>query len=304
MLEKESFLREFNLEESFGLCKIEWNTLEKIYNNYCKLKPVLEKVAKELLKEMRDSQVEGIHSLRFRVKEEKHLIEKIIRNNIEGKAKYQQVDESNYYKKITDMIGVRILLLYKEDWKGFHKFITSVFEDIPKRYIDMNQNDFNYVDDWEIRCFAECPIAFLRYGDKFIYEGYIKTEYTYKDYRSIHYVLKYKNQFCEVQVRTLAEEIYGEFDHNVRYPYKKENKFLKSYTSILSKVMVATDEMISLCKGMPEDIIDKCDTVMKEEIPVPMIEKKEQKKTEVAITDLKKRANWNINRRQEDKWNA
>lgn len=302
MLDKESFLREFKLQQSFGMCKIKWDTLNEIYEDYCYKKLILEHAAKDLIREMRDSNVEGIHSLRFRVKNEKHLIEKIIRNNIDGKAKYQDITIDNYYKKITDLIGIRILLLYKEDWIGFHNYITNSFEDNPKKYINITKKNCNYYDNMEARHFAECPIAFLRFGDKFIYNGYIKTEYTYKDYRSIHYILKYKNQYCEVQVRTLAEEIYGEFDHNVRYPYKKENKFLKSYTSILSKVMVATDEMISLCKGIPEELIDDCDQYIKES-SLPEIEleqksiKQEIKKEQM---DLKQRANWNINRKLEE----
>lgn len=302
MLDKNNFLKEFKLEQSFSMCKIKWEILSGIYEDFSHKKSILEQVAKDLLKEMRDSNIEGIHSLRFRVKNEEHLIEKIIRNNIDGKAKYQDITIDNYYKKITDLIGVRILLLYKEDWIGFHNYITHSFEDNPKKYINITKKNYNYYDDKDARYFAECPIAFLRFGDKFIYNGYIKTEYTYKDYRSIHYILKYKNQYCEVQVRTLAEEIYGEFDHNVRYPYKKENKFLKSYTSILSKVMVATDEMISLCKGIPEEVIDDCDQYIKE-VSLPKVELQQadiKEENKEAPMDLRQRANWNINRKLEE----
>ena len=106
----------------------------------------------------------------------------------------------------------------------------------------------------------------MRYGDSDIFKGMLETKYTHKDYRSQHYTVKFRNVYCEIQVRTLAEEVYGEFDHQVRYPYNKDNKFLKQYTSMLSKITVATDHILSLCMKLPEDILLKCDECYEEEI--------------------------------------
>ena len=61
----------------------------------------------------------------------------------------------------------------------------------------------------------------------------IHKEYTDKGYRSQHYIFKYGNYYFEVQVRTIAEEVYAEFDHYVKYPYRENNHFLKSDIQVL-----------------------------------------------------------------------
>ena len=40
------------------------------------------------------------------------------------------------------------------------------------------------------------------------------------------------NYYFEVQVRTIAEEVYAEFDHYVKYPYRENNHFLKRYNML------------------------------------------------------------------------
>ena len=78
-------------------------------------------------------------------------------------------------------------------------------------------------------------MAYIRYGDRDVFHGKIKTDYSNKGYRSQHYILKRDGVYFEIQVRTLAEEVYGEFDHRVRYPNEEENKFLIRYANIVSK---------------------------------------------------------------------
>ena len=76
---------------------------------------------------------------------------------------------------------------------------------------------------------------------------YKRQEYTDKGYRSQHYIFKYGNYYFEVQVRTIAEEVYAEFDHYVKYPYRENNHFLKRYTSVVAELLNSVDEIISTC---------------------------------------------------------
>ena len=55
--------------------------------------------------------------------------------------------------------------------------------------------------------FVEEPIAYTRYGDRDIYQDKIHEEHTNKGYRSQHYIVKYEDVYCEIQARTLAEEV-------------------------------------------------------------------------------------------------
>lgn len=99
----------------------------------------------------------------------------------------------------------------------------------------------------------EPPVAYTRYGDRDIFKDKIRQEHSNKGYRSQHYVVGYKQCYCEIQVRTLSEEVLGEFDHKVKYPYRNQNNFLRRYTNTLSQLLDGVDELISTCLQMGED---------------------------------------------------
>lgn len=42
------------------------------------------------------------------------------------------MDATNYMRYVTDLIGIRGLLLYREDWVNFHKYITHWFKNDPE----------------------------------------------------------------------------------------------------------------------------------------------------------------------------
>jgi ppGpp synthetase/RelA/SpoT-type nucleotidyltranferase len=68
----------------------------------------------------------------------------------------------------------------------------------------------------------------------------LKAEIKDTYYTSIHYVIKPKrdsNICCEVQVRTLFEEIWGEIDHKINYPHPTENRACREQLRVLSKLV-------------------------------------------------------------------
>lgn len=271
MLEKAAFFENYPIEERFHLSGFSWEELEAIYDDYTDSEEELQDTAKELNRLFSENSIKGKHSVRYRCKNGEHLIEKIIRNatnNTAGSsvAKYKMINRTNYKKLITDLIGIRILVLTKEDWEGVHDFIMARFQNIKERYLQYWEDDYGYVDDPDAMWIVEPPVAYVRYGDSDIFKGKLEPKYTHKDYRSQHYIVKYKNVYCEIQVRTLAEEVYGEFDHSIRYPYHENNRFLKKYTAMLSKITVATDSILSLCKGLPDEMLESCGNYFEEEV--------------------------------------
>ena len=70
----------------------------------------------------------GIHSYRYRTKGVSQLLEKVIRKRKENPEKFAHLDHTNFYKYITDLIGIRVFHLYREDWIHFHRYITNRFE--------------------------------------------------------------------------------------------------------------------------------------------------------------------------------
>lgn len=187
------------------------------------------------------------HSIESRIKNPEHLIEKIIRKIcIENNYKYKTVCEDNYCEIIRDLIGVRILVFSKEGWEKIHDELCDVF-----KTEDNEEKDSRYY-------MKEIPEAYIRYGDRDVFHDKIHTQYSNKGYRSQHYIIAYNKHYCEIQVRTMAEEVYGEFDHKVRYPYRKDNKFLLRYTTTMAQLMAVADELVSTCLQMPAELWDEC----------------------------------------------
>lgn len=60
-------------------------------------------------------------------------------------------------------------------------------------------------------------------------------------YTSVHYVIKPNNELsnitCEIQVRTLFEEIWGEIDHTINYPHQTEIIACKEQLRVLAKLV-------------------------------------------------------------------
>lgn len=244
MLDRQEFFQEYKVEHEFEISGLKWEVLEEIYDDFCNRKKNLEARCNEFVDYYTDGMQIEIHSIRTRAKDPKHLIEKIIRKRGRDQSrKYENISVDNYMNVIHDLMGARILILAKEQWEGvfdwtMDKFMTNATQE----------------------CYlAEPPVAYTRYGDRDIFGNKIYREHTERGYRSQHYVVRFKEYFCEIQVRTLAEEVYGEFDHKVKYPYRNDNHFLKRYTNTVSQLTDSIDEIISTCFGMGEKGWESCD---------------------------------------------
>ena len=145
MIDKGEFLKRYNMTEAdFQAAKISWRELKAIYQDYCKIEGKLREIGKDFVDEyLYDIERAGIHSYRYRIKEPGHLLEKIIRKRDEQEGKFAKIDRHNYHKYITDLIGIRVFFLYREDWIHFHSYITTVFENNPDLYIKDRIEDFD-----------------------------------------------------------------------------------------------------------------------------------------------------------------
>jgi len=160
-----------------------------------------------------------IHSVRSRFKDADHLRDKIIRKQKKGEA----VDKTNLFTKVNDLIGVRLLHLYQDQFPEIHNELNSKITS----------------GDW---AFVESPKAFTwdPESEKHYKKLGIATELKDTFYTSVHYVIKPNNDnpvCCEIQVRTLFEEIWGEIDHTINYPYPTESIACKEQLRVLSKLV-------------------------------------------------------------------
>ena len=247
MITKEVFLKKYNISEQlFQSAEMSWQDLNDIYDDFSQIKynkyeTILEEFMNTYLKETDDKQ---IHSIRTRIKNPEHLIAKIIRKKQHNQIKYRNLNKENYEKFITDLIGIRCLVLFKSDWQAFHHYIESKFENNPEYYIRDCLSDFDHRQDHSY--IAEKPKVHIRNGDsRELYDEVLPPDSVIdgKVYRSVHYIIKYKGIYLEIQVRTLFEEGWGEIDHAMVYPDYQDDKILKEYTELLNRLSGLADEM-------------------------------------------------------------
>ncbi|MBR5269086.1 MAG: GTP pyrophosphokinase [Anaerotignum sp.] len=251
-MNREQFLSTYNLtEQDIQEAQITWEELEAIEAEYLKIEKLMHDIGKDFIDEyLYEIEMAGIHSYRYRTKEAGHLLEKIIRKRKENLKKFEELDHTNYYKYVTDLIGIRVFFLYREDWIHFHRYLTSKFENKPENYIVDRLHDFN--EDPDYYYIAEKPKVYKRGGDTKIYDGEEIDIITDGIYRSLHYIVKYKGYYVEIQGRTLFEEGWSEIDHDIVYPYYTDDEMLQDYSGLLNRLAGLADEMSSYFRKIRE----------------------------------------------------
>lgn len=162
---------------------------------------------------------ESVHSVKLRIKGRQNLADKLLRKKAEGVV----VDGNNLFQIITDLAGVRVFHLHSAQFERIHSAINRQIE----------------IGDWVL---GEKPKAFswdpeaVDYYRRLGFEPEIRPTF----YTSIHYLLRPSagsDLCCEVQVRTLFEEIWGEVDHSMNYPRKVESIACFEQLRALSKLV-------------------------------------------------------------------
>ena len=144
-----------------------------------------------------------------------------------------------------------MFFLYREDWVHFHQYITSRFENNPEIYIEDRLADFD--EDENHYYIAEKPKVYKRAGDTKIYDRNEIDIIADGIYRSLHYIIKYKGYYVEIQGRTLFEEGWSEIDHDIVYPYYKDDEMLKDFSTLLNRLSGMADEMSSYFRRMKKN---------------------------------------------------
>lgn len=223
-------------QETWNESQLKWDMLREIgldhESNHEQLRACAELIARVM------QTFTGVHSVRWRIKDTEHLLEKIVRKCSEKSDKYHEISVENYFSKVTDLIGVRALHLFKDDCEYIDKAIRK---------------------GWPL---AETPIIYTRKGDDASEDRFIKEEFTHqehpKGYRSIHYIISTQPQLrpvlAEVQVRTIFEEGWSEIDHRVRYPNFSRNQLVEYFLAIFNRLAGQADEMGSFVKVLAEDL--------------------------------------------------
>lgn len=171
-----------------------------------------------------------VHSIRHRLKDLDHLLDKVERKNSEDAAlpKRQRkgaITHKNLFTRVTDIAGIRVLHLHFTQFEQIHAAILKKVQD----------GDFTLVEEpkaytWD----PESEQYFERLG--------LALELKASFYTSIHYVFRANSRnpaTCEVQVRTLLEEVWGEVDHTMNYPTPTTDEHCREQIRVLARLVGA-----------------------------------------------------------------
>ncbi|EGQ9133638.1 TPA: hypothetical protein ACF4E7_001640 [Vibrio parahaemolyticus] len=237
-LELETFLENNNISaEEWNSSVIEWDVLKEIgidhLSKFEQRKETAELFARII------QRCPKVHSVRWRVKDPEHLMEKIVRKTIEGSdsfnPKYVGMTKDNYHEIITDLVGVRALHLFKDDCFEIDDYLCGVWntKDKPTYYVRDGDETKENLEQFEVK---QHPAG----------------------YRSLHYVFVSQplNQvvYTEVQVRTIFEEGWSEIDHKIRYPNFSDNQQVSSFLRIFNRLAGSADEMGSFVKDLVNEL--------------------------------------------------
>jgi putative GTP pyrophosphokinase len=103
------FLEKYRIaEDDFNALNIEWDGLNAIAKDHASRREQLEPTAVSIIDRIRN--VPEVHSLSWRLKDPEHLMEKIVRKLLD-KSSEGHVTTENYRSCITDLIGIRVLIV-------------------------------------------------------------------------------------------------------------------------------------------------------------------------------------------------
>ncbi|GLC31979.1 RelA/SpoT domain-containing protein [Clostridium omnivorum] len=272
-INKEEFLNKYHLSENFlSEKRIQWDVLNNIYEDFFNYKYSYESQAGFIADTLRTCK--KIHSVKSRVKDPERLIEKIIRKTEDRRKKYGedfQFSIDNYKDEINDLIGVRAIHIFKEDWESIHNFICRTWKVVEITANVREGDDTHRFEELNIE------ICSRKSG-----------------YRSVHYLIEFfptsQKVIAEIQVRTIFEEGYGEIDHQLRYSHDKIPKVLASNLLLFNRIAGSADEMASLI-----NLLNKNWTEMEENFQGIMKQKNHE------IKELKKIVNEKTGIEEKDK---
>ena len=172
------------------------------------------------------------HSVKGRIKDPEHLRAKLIRKGLEAKARKEDFPytRENLFKKVNDLVGFRILHLHTKQIETINSELLSIFKE--QQWVKLEGPSARTWDDESRNYFATIGIA---------------TETSDTMYTSVHYVVQPNSRTaltCEIQVRTLMEEVWGEVDHKINYPEKAESQSCREQIKVLARVTSSCSRLV------------------------------------------------------------
>jgi len=173
-----------------------------------------------------------IHSLKWRAKEPSHLKDSLKRKAQKAldAGKPFAITKDNVFDKMPDLAGVRLLHLHMRQMEKLHSLILQVIED--EGYVLSGKPEAKTWDLEYERMFKKLKLKVVRNESL---------------YTSVHYVIKQNSttrRLCELQVRTLAEEVWGEISHKINYPHETDSVACKEQLKVLARLVSGCSRLV------------------------------------------------------------
>lgn len=176
--------------------------------------------------------MEHIHSTKSRFKDASHLEDKLLRKLAEAKEKGKPftISKNNLFYKINDLAGFRILHLHTQQIVPIDRELRKVFKEY--RFTLFEKPKARTWDDENREFFQAAGIQPIK---------------SPRMYTSVHYVVASNSSTkttCEIQVRTLAEELWGEVDHIMNYPHESSVLACREQIKVLARVTSSCSRLV------------------------------------------------------------
>ncbi len=182
-----------------------------------------------------------IHSLKFRIKSRESLEHKLLRKWEKG----VEVTKLNFGNQITDVCGIRVLHIYNDQFPIIHREIMNNIE-VHKEWVLFEQPKAYIWDKEKESKYKEMGL-------------FVETKDSY--YTSFHYIIKPNENSdicCEIQVRTLFEEAWGEIDHTINYPDKTDSIACAEQIKVMARLVNANSRLAdAIFNSYKEHILNK-----------------------------------------------
>ena len=158
---------------------------------------------------------EFIHFIKYRIKDEGSLrakLEKILASS----------ENRNLKENITDFAGLRIIHLHMDQLSSVHPLILSILE----------EQKYELLGSPKAYCWD------MEYEDLFRQVG-VDAVQRESMYTTVHYDIKGNQKTritCELQVRSLTDELWGEVSHRVNYPKESPSVSCQDQLKVLARL--------------------------------------------------------------------
>ena len=168
-----------------------------------------------------------VHSVKMRLKDPDHLRRKLEKKWHDGTS----IGPDNLFDEITDLAGVRVLHVHQDQFLRIHAEILDKVK---------------VLKDWHL---PESPRAYTwdPESKKFFEDAGVVVQVKESFYTSVHYLVRPRQDSpicCEIQVRTLFEEIWGEVDHTLNYPKPSSSVSCREQLLVLAKLVGAGSRLV------------------------------------------------------------